>query len=64
MGKLKPCPCCNGKAATHKDIASFVYDKYFYKAYCTKCGLTTQSHMSLEDAIKAWNRRAGNEDYM
>lgn len=62
--KIKPCPCCNGKATTYKWIASVVYNEYSYEVQCTQCGLTTQSYVSLEDAIKAWNRRAGNEDSM
>lgn len=67
---LKPCPFCGAKAIIHHDLrypkwsdapvsASEVicinYECPIYKADNTY-------YLSDEDAIKAWNRRASNEN--
>ncbi len=68
MSELKPCPFCkgNGKLSTG---ASCGIPKHMY-AYvrCGKCGARTpifddtqDNGRALFDAIKAWNRREGEE---
>ena len=50
--ELKPCPCCNSKAAIHdggKGLLKFVY--------CTKCDLATNAFSRTSDAIDVWNNR-------
>ena len=48
MPELKPCPFCDGKAAT--------FWGYSYDVYCTSCHARI-SLDGMEDTIEAWNRR-------
>lgn len=52
--ELKRCPFCGGKAklAFRKGIDDWA------KVYCTKCGVN-YIYEKPEQAIAAWNRRAG-----
>lgn len=67
IDKLKPCPFCGGDAEekyvrrktkyrlfTFPDITHFVYIK------CKVCGANTSIKETRENAIEAWNRRAGS----
>lgn len=47
MSKLKRCPCCGGEAALCN----------YYFVQCKKCGLSTLTFITKEEAIKAWNTR-------
>lgn len=48
---LKPCPFCGGKARLMRRVAE-------YLVKCTGCGTTGKSKQIAEFAVKAWNRRA------
>ncbi len=56
MEQLKPCPFCNGKA--HVEL---VYPGVSpeYSVKCEKCKVWTTWYRKRQDAVKAWNRRAG-----
>ena len=51
--ELKPCPFCEGKA----EITSYHNAVIFVQ--CTDCYATFPHFDSKEEAIEAWNRRAG-----
>lgn len=64
--KLKPCPFCGGEA---KLVLEFQYlgimhVKELFYARCSECGTRVSGSTfwdSEEEAIAAWNRRAGDE---
>lgn len=62
--KLKPCPFCGGEAYTYTayNVSKGVRREYWL-AHCKECGLNYPQHkkycFSEEQAIKAWNTRAG-----
>ena len=73
--ELKPCPFCGGKAYLETRHRAFIKGKTTLVAYvrCRECEARTQrfelasfgrssySAKANEQAIEAWNRRAGNE---
>ncbi len=62
-GKLKTCPFCGGEGA----ILSIEYlpdNKRAGVVGCVKCRIGTTVPMYLEDAVKAWNWRAGKYGYI
>ena len=71
MTELKPCPFCGGEAEVYDYEASQdIYDGQtlgyldteYYTAYgcgCAMYGCIIGEKKSEEDAIEAWNRRAG-----
>lgn len=63
--KLSPCPFCGGRAALYADNG--------IKVICTKCGASTKplkdalsargvAGNATEAVIKAWNRRATDDE--
>lgn len=52
--ELKPCPFCGGKAETNLLLGN-------YCITCTRCmgAIFPARGMTKEEAIEAWNRRAG-----
>lgn len=67
QGMLKNCPCCNGKAYLQKnEFCGGFRSQVYISIHCKNCGLQTQSFTPkietscIEDAIKAWNKRAGD----
>lgn len=54
--ELKRCPFCGGKA----QITVSQYGTFH--ATCGTCFVTTQSAIEKNEAIAAWNRRAGEGD--
>lgn len=60
MAELKPCPFCGGEAKIHSltDIIGC------YRVRCTKCPVEFGQYWFYRkaDLIKAWNRRADNEN--
>ena len=54
--KLKPCPKCNG---THQIYRQIQISRKFY--IHRNCGYLTNLYSTLEDAMKAWNRRVDND---
>lgn len=55
MSELKPCPFCGGEA----EIMGYRYDCKWI--ICKKCMAETAAYETSEQAIAAWNRRAGEE---
>ena len=68
--KLLHCPFCGGKAQLETTCGIGYVDKEGVDRYtlalffiqCTKCACKTYPHENWVDAIKAWNRRAGDSD--
>ena len=56
--KLNPCPFCGGKAKLENQA---VYRLPMYWASCRKCYFTQEPYPHPQDAIAAWNRRAGEK---
>ena len=68
MAELKPCPFCGGEAEEayvkrKKWFARFRYPYITHVTYirCKVCQATTMVRWTREEAIEAWNRRAGDE---
>lgn len=59
--ELKPCPFCGGEGHIIKTDFGNGYQKY-YHGVCLDCGMETKNyvHITKEEAIEAWNRRADN----
>ncbi len=51
--KLKPCPFCTENGAHIQRVGG----SYFVR--CLFCGVTTRFFTDEQEAIDAWNRRAG-----
>lgn len=54
--ELKPCPFCGGEnivLTSHHEVIVFVQ--------CEDCYATFPHFDSLEEAVSAWNRRAGDD---
>ena len=47
MSELKRCPFCGGEASLCN----------YYFVQCKKCGISTLTFITKEEAIKAWNTR-------
>lgn len=68
--KLKPCPFCGSDAELKTDIRyprHMRQPKRAYEVFCTNydCiigGVDDRYYTNKEKAIKAWNRRASNEN--
>lgn len=61
--KLKPCTFCGGEAVLK--AAKHAPKGYEYTPMCTKtscAGRILKKWLHKQDAIEAWNRRAGNDD--
>ena len=58
MADLKPCPFCGGEATVKKDNFGNV------RVGCTKCpcDIGRSWFTTKREAVRAWNRRANNED--
>ena len=56
--ELKPCPFCGStqpKVSNDADLHDHVPSWY---VLCSHCGCKGPEHLTLDDAIEAWNRRA------
>lgn len=67
MAELKPCPFCGGEAEEKyvkrkKLLAKFRYPYVTHVPYicCKVCSASSHVKWTREDAIEAWNRRAGD----
>ena len=58
MSKLKPCPFCGGEAEMSKWKCGYYVS--CIESDCFVCP-ETGDFESREEAIEAWNKRAGNE---
>lgn len=57
--ELKSCPFCRGKAEV---VPYSVYGKVKrYFVNCLNCGCQIRDYTSKQNAEKAWNRRANDE---
>lgn len=54
--KLKPCPFC-GSDEPYKTRL----DDFTYVIQCLACGATGPYELNTDEAVEAWNRRAGEE---
>lgn len=54
--ELKPCPFCGGKASYIES------GKGAYWIKCYRCRVETEAYDCKEEALKVWNRRAGDEE--
>lgn len=54
--KLKPCPFCGGK-----NIYMFTDIMSRWWVFCKDCDVQAGRHETKEQAVDAWNRRAGEE---
>ena len=69
MSELRECPFCGDNAEEaflkrKKLFASmrFPYNTRYLDIRCKTCGATGKLWWTVENAIEAWNRRAGEED--
>ena len=59
MDNLKPCPFCGGKAEI---IKTHLFGKTVgYMAGCKNCWCELRIYTSKQNAVKAWNRRKGED---
>ena len=56
MAELKPCPFCGEEAK----MWQYMTDEW--RATCNGCVAQTRYCNTREEAIEAWNRRAGDPD--
>ena len=54
--RLRECPFCGGEAAFDMD------ENWYWEwiVYCPKCHASQGHFIKKEEAIEAWNRRAGD----
>lgn len=70
MAKLKFCPFCGGQACMERwEMVPFEKkhileenDGFFYGVACISCDASSGSKLCEEEAITAWNRRAGENE--
>lgn len=55
--ELKPCPFCGGRAF----IAENEELEFLPWVICSDCGCETNCFRTVEEAIKAWNRRTNEQ---
>ena len=66
MAELKPCPFCGRKPSKVHEHYIVGTAKIYYSVSCkapmSKCGIkpSTGFYKTQEEAIEAWNRRAGD----
>lgn len=56
MLELKSCPHCNGNGRI-VSVSGFKSDRY--RAVCEQCGASTRECETKQEAVSAWNMRAG-----
>ena len=56
MLELKSCPHCNGNGRI-VSVSGFKSDRY--RAVCEECGASTRECETEQEAVSAWNMRAG-----
>ena len=64
MIELKPCPFCGGEAKMLRmgGMKRFFFNPIVKRPTCTKCGATIFVWFFEDVAVRAWNRRVGEED--
>ena len=53
--KIKACPFCGGEG---KHLLLFGFHDY----HCDRCGCSTKSYITEQDAFNAWNKRASDTE--
>lgn len=65
--KLKPCPFCGGEAVrmSFMDTIQAPHIKALRFIGCKNCAVVSFTNVTVEEAVKAWNRRegGGNDRY-
>lgn len=60
--ELKPCPFCGGTEFNFRERDHSVKDNATeVRLWCDRCGASTDYRDTKEKAVKAWNRRADND---
>lgn len=59
--KLKPCPFCGHEFDLAEGLTRFGKKTKAVYIVCLFCGVRTPIEFSIEDVVKAWNRRAKEE---
>ena len=59
MRELKPCPFCGGEAEIEMDDCWY----WNYHVFCQECKIGTDYYNTADEAIEAWNRRAGEQEW-
>lgn len=64
MDELKKCPFCGGDAAMLRmgGLKKIYFNSTVKRPTCMKCGATIFVWFSEDVAVRAWNRRAGEEE--
>ena len=60
MTELRKCPFCGGEAILKENEYDDYYIKRYYTVHCTECSGSvgnTNSCLTREEAIEAWNKR-------
>lgn len=55
---LKPCPFCGSSHVLAEDFEEFDMGMYWIR--CGDCGAGVSTKDTMEEAIKAWNRRVND----
>lgn len=55
--ELKPCPFCG----SNRVCRHYIMGQNRFIVRCFECGITTQSFLDVNDAVKIWNRRAKDQ---
>lgn len=64
MDNLKPCPFCGGEKLyfhSYEPYYGYQGDLTAYRIVCASCGAKLE-RKEAEEAMKAWNRRADNDN--
>ena len=59
--KLKPCPFCGHEFDLAEGLTGFGKKTKAIYIVCLSCGARTPIEFSIEDVVKAWNRRTNND---
>lgn len=65
MNKLKPCPFCGSNNVAIYDNYKTKFTVHYNCVECLKCGamvVDTNEKHSLNDVVKAWNRRVNDDE--
>lgn len=63
--KLKQCPFCGGDAVLVREyngVEANTLGMLIMSVGCTVCGASTRKTFTDDSAMRAWNRRAEDED--
>ena len=56
---LKPCPFCGGEADCNDTGICDKDGNSLWWVECLWCGISTNGHSCIQEAMKTWNRRDG-----